>query len=133
MANKERLIQLAEVLESERAEKHFNMNTWFANKRYERPNKPMGIAIQDCGTIACIGGWAEVIANADLNWTDKQIEANKWLDLTYAESDKLFYPVGYFGVNNPKLAAKVVRHFAETGEVDWSIIDADLEAEKSDG
>lgn len=84
-----------------------------------------------CGTIACIGGWTEMVLNTDV--------ARDALGLTGREAQKLFYP---FGIDTeswgsewqnvkPRHAVKVLDHLLETGKIDWSVIgeyDAEEEA-----
>jgi hypothetical protein len=132
--NKERLIQLAEVLESPAAEKHFDMKEWIEHTGYH--DLPEGITIAevmiDCGTVACIAGWATVLARPNEPYSaiiDEFSLAAEYLDLEYFIAKSLFTPScttdeGTQAYDaDPKQAAKVVRHLAETGEVDWSIID----------
>jgi hypothetical protein len=75
---------------------HFNMRHWH------------------CGTCACIGGHAEAMfGHPDA------------LELDSDQEDELFYPSNpplKYDEIQPADAAKVLRHLAETGEVDWSII-----------
>lgn len=83
----------------------------------------------DCKTVACIAGWALCLKN-NLPATPVAFsimtEAGDWLDLTTAQQYLLFCsptPEKYveFGEKTPAQAVAVLRHLAETGEVDWSI------------
>jgi hypothetical protein len=81
----------------------FNMQLW-------------GAEVEGCGTVACIGGWAESMWPSDANA----------LDLTYDQKQELFFPSGRCtNFVTPQRAAGVLRNLAETGRVDW---DCDAEA-----
>ncbi len=85
-------------------------------------------AENECGTPACIAGWLvrnnrEEFLASDLDTTGF---GAKKLSLTSNEAHRLFM----FGSDMPKFsifdantkqAAKVLRHLAATGEVDWSV------------
>ena len=58
MPNIENINKLIEVLKSDRAKDHFNMNAWFDNGR-DYSGCPS--EINECGTVACIGGWCNVL------------------------------------------------------------------------
>lgn len=58
---KRRLLQLAELLESERVEGHFNFCHWGATKRLTE-NDPLDESTAEvCGTTACALGWAPAL------------------------------------------------------------------------
>lgn len=67
-----------------------------------------------CGTVGCIGGWAEYLF-AD--------EARESLGITLRMASDLFWPddVGPYVEITPLQAAAVLRNLAATGEVDWSV------------
>jgi hypothetical protein len=82
----------------------------------------------ECGTPACIGGWlarnnSEEFLASPLSTTDF---GAKKLGLTYDQAYTLFVGGSYFpkfsifNANNQQ-AAKILRHLAATGEVDWSV------------
>jgi hypothetical protein len=84
-----------------------------------------------CGTTACTAGWAWLMFkdkdSIDHTLPDEiELQAAELLGLTEAEADNLF-----FGVDCGKRltdittgdAIKVLRHLADTGEVDWTIIE----------
>ena len=126
--NKEAILELAEFIEGiphlDPAEsfsglqvkaplgKWFRMDIWMTRTVYN-----LG-----CGTVGCIAGLA-----AD-HW-DMPMESTKIgevMGLTSAQSMDLFTPdrtygVGYRGIT-PAMAGTVLRHLAETGEVDWRVI-----------
>lgn len=120
--NVERILQLADVIEKTphrlrysetmkwRRLSGFNMSNWH------------------CGTTGCIAGWAcDVFGNGNEPfYTDEiQFDAAVLLGLPHHIADDLFVPTdGALTDIKPKHAANVLRHLAETGEVDWSIADA---------
>jgi len=122
--NKERLLILAALIEaqpftSRRAKEGFYMNS----------------ILHECGTPSCIAGWGawealgrpERLYNAGYKL---EMAAATWLGFKHFEEEfftkspayELFYPDNdwflYHGT--PQMAANVLRHLAETGEVDWS-------------
>jgi hypothetical protein len=149
--NKENLLKLAEVLESEQAQKHFDMTQWITHhpnynnldwqEHHERVNESvLKEAVKDCGTVACIAGWAATLATPDqklifVSGASVQQTAEDWLELDKAEAVMLFIPwsASYYADRSKYKrnsntitageAARVVRHLAETGKVDWSVID----------
>lgn len=125
MVNVERLKLLASVIEGLPPEQ-FSMTDW------------------DCGAFACIGGWTERLFKGE--------EADEALGLTEQEKEHLFYPrsseesmVAGNGIqalsDHPELnqyiwsreipptsCARVVRNFADTGVIDWTILLPEAEA-----
>lgn len=123
--NKERVLALAELIEKqphvgkeEATTEGFDMAQWF----------------HPCGTPACIAGWTLALKYGD--WSPKlhdkrdargvEADAADYLGLEGNQSAQLFF-VGYkseksFSEVTPQDAAKLLRHFAETGTIDWSII-----------
>lgn len=86
----------------------------------------------ECGTTACIAGWAVLLEGRthpmNLSTFGCINTAARWLGLDPELAKNLFCP-GYTrdedhcGWNaTPKQAAQVLRHLAETGEVNWCII-----------
>jgi len=128
--NKERILALADLIEAQPHtdvdSKHgFNMNS----------------ILHLCGTPCCIAGWAVWEAQGRPERVDRykyetglEIPAAEYLEMPLdpqhycGPAMQLFYPVDD-DINDrnykdlqPVEAAKVLRHLAETGEVDWSII-----------
>lgn len=120
--NIENIHRLADYLDTlnEVAPARFNMNQWYA----EHP----------CGTIGCIAGHAMVLLDprgAQWNW--KPYNAAEHLGLVCNQLERsveLFTPdedilrecgLDYRGVR-ANHAAKVLRHLAATGKVDWTIL-----------
>jgi hypothetical protein len=82
----------------------------------------MGNWRHDCGTPSCIAGWAVHLAGIDCSRSQVADKAADWLDLYFEdEAQDLFEPshLPYEAIT-PQHAAKVLRHLAETGVVDWS-------------
>jgi hypothetical protein len=131
--NADRLLALADLLESDEVQGHFSMTMWVRGVE-DRLEYTIADVTHTCGAAACMGGYAEAM----YRMTDEApkrgyittTETKIWLDLSFAEFDALFYPPGitpqdfeYIKLKDPKLAAKVVRHFVATTRVDWSVID----------
>jgi hypothetical protein len=87
----------------------------------------------ECGTVACIDGWACVLFQGK-SWDETNIredaERRALLGLRdIHQAHQLFIPgqllagIGRLaGSISPSEAARVLRHLAATGEVDWSIL-----------
>lgn len=131
--NKKRILKLADVIETE-AGQHglgFNMDTYLNSVDKD-------ISGHNCGTVACIAGWTtflfdprgrlrsparaskDAIAanNSSTRTGDFHNTAGDILGLTEIEANELFLPSA-FDDPTPAQAAKVLRHLAETGEVEW--------------
>lgn len=133
--NVENILKLAEVLESPAAEEHFDMSSWLDhNGDHDLPDEiTYNEMIKDCGTVACIAGWATVLAKGDEIVKEENYEFGigaDYLDLEYTQAKHLFTPGVFITVDGeevsayaatPKQAAKVLRHLAATGEVDWDV------------
>lgn len=117
--NVERINALADLIEAQphSEEKGFHMNH----------------VVHGCGTPSCIAGWAEWENEgrpASLTFSGEGFLENaaKYLGIGEYDYDnkklkatKLFYPGKTYYYSTPAHAAKVLRHLAATGEVDWSI------------
>jgi hypothetical protein len=132
--NVDNIIKLAEVLEREETQQHFDLNNWawnahrlesFAYQPYDEE------ILHTCGTVACVAGWAKALfapKSCDLPF-DVGAEV---LDLEHEQSYHLFTPPTdewalklppekpYVYDATARGAAKVLRHLAATGKVDWS-------------
>lgn len=108
----DRLNQLADALENGLPGVRFDVADW--------------LAIRSCGTTACIAGHAIILAG--LAGSSEAIEdlpsfsgpAREWLELNDWNASELFYG-GIDELATAPMAARVVRHLASTGEVDWSV------------
>ena len=124
--SKERILALAETIE----------------------HAPKGRVLQDiqgfdmtdfthhCGTPACIAGWSiwEFFGRSDENLDELVQASNKtysaiaceYLGIPGEQGEILFFPEGFdkpWNEITQQEAARVLRNLAETGQVDWSIID----------
>jgi hypothetical protein len=82
--------------------------------------------ISSCGTVGCIAGFGALMLNLPGAHHLPTVKIGDALGLTREESRALFIPSAD---SNPEAyrssrdsAVKVVRHFARTGRVDWSVI-----------
>lgn len=108
----------------------FNMSSYKANKYADRSN-------HDCGTTACIAGWANAIRLGltentpdEYGWC-RHTGAALWLGLSENQADDLFYARnhpdywenGYaaWDTISADQAVRTLRHLAKTGEVDWEV------------
>ena len=62
--NIENINLLIDTLRSPRAAGHFDMNQWLVNAEGEEfpDDVSKKAVINECGTVACIGGWCDVLA-----------------------------------------------------------------------
>lgn len=84
----------------------------------------------DCGTAACIGGWARALLRRHVYSID---ELAPDLGLTKREATALFYPGSGDSMwapmsdgrspydATPAQAANVLDHYLATGRIDWSV------------
>lgn len=123
--NKENILYVADLIENQPLTSPAD-NTGFTMQSY----------LHSCGTPACIAGWAYAASRGsdgseDLRpedrdqWSDSRTvagEAQRFLGLDYTTSEQLFLgfeaPVDLVRIK-PEAAVAVLRHLAETGEVDW--------------
>lgn len=131
MVNRENILKVADAIENHSIKwLGFNMASWFdADARH--PWSPKDNTNHNCGTVACIGGWAGVLAMgkkteksaakalANLNET----RIHEFLGLETEVARSLFLPshkvVGKWSDITPAQAVRVLRHLAETGKVNW--------------
>lgn len=91
---------------------------------------------ENCQTVACIAGWAFVLEHGGVEKArkmglyDVSYQAASWLGIDHTQQMELFR---FHGRSIPELdgldlgdvtseqAVKVLRHLAESGEVDWSV------------
>lgn len=128
--NKQNILRLADALDNvELAKSHnigFNMATFVSTFDIDRTE-------HDCGTVACIAGWAVAMFGHNgkprasplsamklNNFPTPEEHATRTLGLSYVTAQSLFYPGNprYHQIT-PKVAAATLRHLAETGVVDW--------------
>lgn len=127
--NVENLRILATKLREPEVASHFNMGEWILPGSGANEKTPLSALATHCGTVACIAGWAAIIAQPETAWLEvwERKVAKDFLDLTDEQAAELFVPrsslVRYDGVT-PLMAAAVVDYLADTGEVDWSVAQA---------
>lgn len=129
--NKENILLVADAIEKHSIEGlGFNMGDFISHRHDD-------LSGHDCGTTACIAGWAASIAKEFTNGeqlysfhfgTSIRGTAARFLGLTDADIVyKLFTPDQTdLGKPSPYTAdsakaVRVLRHLAATGEVDWSV------------
>ena len=126
--NKENVLAVADAIERHSIpDLGFNMSCFVGEVEPGFRDDHFG---STCGTVACIAGWTRCVRTmkalelprGDFNWA---LEAD-WLGLDGATSE-LFWGDDFVNRHleevTPSQAVHVLRHLAETGEVDWSIIE----------
>lgn len=115
--DKERILHLADVIEKGSDQLGFNM----AFYEYLTSNPDLDMSGHKCGTVACIAGWAVHTFPPDDRYATAWTAARDQLGLTTFQADQLFEPSvdAAYEKATPEIAAKVLRHLAETGEVEW--------------
>lgn len=126
--NKERILDVANMIEQHtRPWLGFNMSFVVsrADTGWYRRDDHRG---DTCTTIACIAGHALICMGKavenDFATVSQTHDAATWLGLDNVEASKLFFAIDSafehdLTVITPEHAVTVLRHFAETGEVDW--------------
>lgn len=120
MVNKANVLRVADAIEKGELVKRgigFNMAAWNNDAEIHGLRDLSG---HRCGTVACIGGHAAILF--------PEGHPNETLGLSLSEGKELFYAWSYREWYDVKLrnitirhAVAVLRHLAETGEVDWSV------------
>lgn len=124
--NKNRLLILAKLLEmaarnDATPKLGFNMGS-YGSSGSDRTG-------HNCGTVACIAGWAVVAFRPDIEIADLpsnfriSSEAADLLGLDRMDASNLFLPPLNLWKSTPLQAASVLRHAAKTGVIDWSVAD----------
>lgn len=93
----------------------FNMQSWRSNDRDLRYDKTG----HKCGTTACVGGWCEAVFFGGEDTCEAEIR--KVLDISYDQSEELFYGMGVAMDATPAQAVRTLRHLAATGKVRWDL------------
>lgn len=121
--NIERLLELADLLETEKVEKHFDMREFMEvdGERHTITPIVLGDNINKCGAVACIAGWAvaHFMPHHKVTYGDISAYANELLGYP---PGILFMPdcIDEWETISPKDAAQTIRSYVETGVVDWS-------------
>lgn len=124
--NVERITQLADFIEK-LPPKRFEISTWASPvDDHSKSLKTVGELKHNCGTCACIGGWAEALFNPDdhaFNMSGDSAllieNARQLLDLDDETADALFMPSASWDQVTREMAAATLRNLALTGEVVW--------------
>lgn len=124
--NTNRILKLADLIEAGDDKLGFNMETYgSASGAYEDRSG------HNCGTVACIGGWAvaafgaygkgeDVSLSRVIHTYDVPESARNLLGLEADTAARLFLAGGISSSDvTPAVAARCLRNLAETGEVDW--------------
>ena len=141
--NRENILAVANAIETHSIpDLGFNMG-WHIGSLADDPNNTAMVdrSGNGCGTVACIAGYANVIATGEKNTsflTDVEFDsAADWLGLDHYDADELFYaktitesrwedgeialaPRSLSSIDATEAVA-VLRHLADTGIVDWSV------------
>ena len=142
--NVERINQLADDLDKVQAvnASQFNMSNWgyamfegiSAFDSMESPTISTDDLIRQCGSAGCLAGWTALLYGQPLNANNPQVFASQYLELNEVVTDELFTPKEHnededddanfgsliYGDITAGRAAKVLRHLAATGDVDWN-------------
>ena len=120
--NRENILKVADAIEKHSIpDLGFNMTMWI--DRHPFPGQD--ISGHNCGTTACIAGWAAAVSIGaseaeNLNTVSVSVRrvARDYLGLSDDEALWLFEGFST-GEEKPSQAVSVLRHLAETGKVDW--------------
>lgn len=119
---KDRLLAVANAIEQEELAKSdlkigFNMADFYSDIGYRDRTK------HSCGTIACIAGWVSLMDDPSVRGgREMDSRAKDILGISSEDAAELFgYYVssGELGNFSSERAVSVIRHYAETGDVDW--------------
>jgi len=125
--NKENVLKVADAIEQHSIpELGFNMNYGLVS----RSDNIKDLSGYNCDTVACIAGWCNMLTKPDARFSDFDA-AREFLGLDPKAASELFYASSqwefeggdhtYLERITPSKAAVVLRHLAETGEVNWSV------------
>lgn len=122
--DKQRILELADVIEKA---------PYAERPQYRRSNEPtlthFNMSTFHCGSAGCIAGWTIAHWQPEaLNYLDTEAivrRAAAELDLSPSQAEDLFCsdrtPAELTDIR-PAEAARVLRHFVETGEIEWESI-----------
>jgi hypothetical protein len=93
-------------------------------QQHDWPDLQFSMHEYNCGTYACIAGWAIFAQDGYIN-SSRNIHhyAQELLGLDDDQANDLFLNWGDIEDPTPNQAIKVLKHLKETGEVDWSIVE----------
>lgn len=123
--NVENILRVADAIEQHSIpDLGFNMGV-FRSKA--DPTDPSGVDLtgHNCGTVACIAGWAEAVYVREGGDPDRYRSSSWYFGIEDDRtSERLITPPGWRtnpSQFTPERAVAVLRHLAATGEVDWTI------------
>lgn len=106
----------------------FSMNRWkiefspalIGSMAYDAYKQAGVIAADDnsCGTVCCMAG--AVLQFELLGKGHILHDVRALLGMSHQDFSELFEPTGFCHISDPAVAAKVLRHYIDTGEIDWS-------------
>jgi hypothetical protein len=131
---KDVVLAVADAIENHsRADLGFNMGHYISHADWGSDGDKSG---HNCGTVACVAGWTVAIFNEKgekrdlslsilkrLDFDDTIVSrATDAMDIHSEDAEQLFHPADRFTWESitPAKAASVLRHFAETGMVEWT-------------
>jgi hypothetical protein len=104
------------------------------------------LVARSCGTAGCVAGWVMhkylgakpthdpegrvAIPRLPAGEIAASSDAADWLGLDYYQAYTLFYEYPTVATVTPSMVAKVLRHAIEHGVIDWSVVSADLAAQR---
>lgn len=100
----------------------FNMMGWVTEADEDTPDR----SGKNCGTVACVAGWATIIAVGKENVSQPWVVGAAFLGLDTEAANNLFVP--NYDTDSPRHAmthataidaVRVLRILAITGKVDW--------------
>lgn len=118
----------------------FNMHHWvftqkdtlYTRQSYLLNKAPASEVRGACDTVACIGGWIDILFTGQ---NEKPHRNEEWaaaaVGLDYETAEELFYPNPVpqyrWGEITPRMAVGVIDELVRTGEVDWAPVKRQLE------
>jgi hypothetical protein len=131
MNNIENIRRLAARLRAPSTQGHFDMKVFFNSMSGNISTIPMGEDIHNCGTIACIAGFATALAMPDASEEDVRTGyegydriGQRFLGLTDDQRQQLFLPSNsevQCHLVTAEVAAGVLDNLALTGEITWPV------------
>lgn len=122
--NRENILAVADAIEKHSIpDLGFNMVDYLATSEQLKSWEAEDHSGHNCGTTGCIAGWAVAVEEGGL--PEKRAgykffeQAADFLGLSDRTSNHLFLDYPSSSLVKPKHAVSVLRHLAETGEVDW--------------
>ena len=123
--NTELMSRVAQRLRAPAIQGHFSMFSWFKSDT-DAYDTPMAAEIHNCGTTACIGGYVVLLGDPTITHDDLGGDlgnrARELLNISSTQQQQLFAPdqnIYDWDKITPEIAADVLDHLAETGDVVW--------------